>query len=334
MEDTQPVLSDQSTQSAVKKVRRGLWLIIILIVLALLSPFVVTAVMLYGSKTTNSFTERMTTWLPYPAAIVNGDWLLFRDYEKSAQDAIRVTQQFAADQNLVAQLGAVPSPEEIAADEYNRMIQVLVLEQLAEQYEVTATTEEIDQVYTEQILSQVQGDETQVAETINQLYGWTIEQFKEQVIRELVLRQKLQTKLAEDPNGDFTKLASDRIKEVQTQIQADPAKFADLAKEYSEDSSAELGGDLGWFEKGVMVQPFEEAAFALTEPNQVSDIVQTEFGYHLIQLIERKEATDTDPEQVHARHILVQYSFDDYLKAQVAATKVKKLIDPAMVVTQ
>jgi peptidyl-prolyl cis-trans isomerase C len=65
------------------------------------------------------------------------------------------------------------------------------------------------------------------------------------------------------------------------------ADFATLAKENSEDpGSGSRGGDLGWFERGRMVAPFDSAAFAL-EPDQLSGIVQTQFGYHIIKVHER-----------------------------------------------
>jgi peptidyl-prolyl cis-trans isomerase C len=65
--------------------------------------------------------------------------------------------------------------------------------------------------------------------------------------------------------------------------------FGALAKELSDDGSKENGGDLGFFARGRMVPPFEEAAFAL-QPGQVSEIVQTQFGYHIIKAEERKAA--------------------------------------------
>ena len=76
--------------------------------------------------------------------------------------------------------------------------------------------------------------------------------------------------------------------------------FADFARRYSQDGSGAGGGDLGWAKRGVVFVPeFEEAVFALKE-KEISPVVKTEFGYHLVQLLERRG------ESVHARHILIR----------------------------
>ena len=81
-----------------------------------------------------------------------------------------------------------------------------------------------------------------------------------------------------------------KIDEVYDKITSTQATFTDLAKEYSDDTgSAELGGDLGFNPKGTFVDEFEEAAYGLGL-NQVSGPVLTEFGYHLIKLVDMEDA--------------------------------------------
>jgi len=81
--------------------------------------------------------------------------------------------------------------------------------------------------------------------------------------------------------------------------------FEEVAQAASDDPSGRSGGDLGTFGRGDMVREFEDAAFGL-RPMEISQPVRSRFGFHIIQVLEHMDATDSTAERLHARHILVQ----------------------------
>lgn len=91
--------------------------------------------------------------------------------------------------------------------------------------------------------------------------------------------------------------------------------FSELAKNYSEDPSAKQGGDLGFLKRGEILPEFEMKAFSLN-PGEISDLVQTSLGYHIIKLEEKKE------EEIHVRHILIKIT-----PSQVDSAKILSLAD-------
>ncbi|MDX1648095.1 MAG: peptidylprolyl isomerase [Longimicrobiales bacterium] len=107
-----------------------------------------------------------------------------------------------------------------------------------------------------------------------------------------------QVVVAPEPSEEAVEAAREKAEALLDSIGAG-ADFAELARAHSDDpGTAELGGDLGWFRRGRMVREFEDAAFALID-GQVSDVVRTDFGFHIIK-VERYRAGERQ-----ARHILI-----------------------------
>jgi peptidyl-prolyl cis-trans isomerase SurA len=105
--------------------------------------------------------------------------------------------------------------------------------------------------------------------------------------------------------------ARDRLAEMKRRIQSGQADFAQLAREFSQDASAQRGGDLGWSSPGMFVPEFEDAINALS-PGQIADPLVSRFGVHLVQLIERRVAPLTQREQRDAaRNLLREKKLDE-----------------------
>ncbi len=126
----------------------------------------------------------------------------------------------------------------------------------------------------------------------------------------------------------------DEAKAIKTELDGG-ADFAAVAKEKSTGPSGPNGGDLGWFSAGMMVKPFEDAVMALAV-GQVSDPVQTEFGWHVIKLYETRDASvpTLDEAKDELSGDLRQKAVETRVKEVTDAAKVEKMtdgIDPAVI---
>lgn len=154
-----------------------------------------------------------------------------------------------------------------------------------------------DQMLAERMRSQIVADITvtpsEVVEFYNRIPHDSLPYFNSEVeVSEIVVKPQ--------PNAEEKAEARQQLEELRRRIVEGGEDFGELARKYSDDfGSARLGGDLGWAKRGKFVPEFEAAAYRL-EPGEISDIVETEFGYHIIQLLERRG------NQIHTRHILIK----------------------------
>lgn len=117
------------------------------------------------------------------------------------------------------------------------------------------------------------------------------------VDKERVRARHILIKVAPNASAQQKAEAKNKIQSILQEIKPDGSNFAELAKKYSQCPSAQQGGNLGYFARGQMVKPFEDAAFSL-RVGQISGIVETDFGYHIILIEDKKPERQLTLEEV------------------------------------
>lgn len=112
------------------------------------------------------------------------------------------------------------------------------------------------------------------------------------------------TSVPEVPRAEVERIEN-KLREYARRVNSGEADFSTIAKFYSEDGSARNGGELGYMGRNQLVPEFANVAFTLNDPKKVSKIVRSEYGYHIIQLIDKKG------DKINVRHILLKPHIDD-----------------------
>lgn len=210
----------------------------------------------------------------------------------------------------------------------NSLIELALVQQAAARMGISISGEQLEARVQETVAAG--GGEEQFQEWLAES-GITPEEFREQLRAELLTEMVIQQvtgsvpDTAEQVRARHVLLSSEQsAQEALRRIQAGE-DFSKVAREMSQDEITRAdGGDLGWFPKGMLSVPeeIENAAFAL-QPGQVSGIVRSPYGYHIIQVLERQTGRPLPPDVYQA---MKQKAFDDWLQQQRAAAQVEVLV--------
>jgi peptidyl-prolyl cis-trans isomerase C len=232
----------------------------------------------------------------------------------------KVRSRFATDQEFAKEL----EKEGMTTDEFRKHIQeqlatIKLIDQEVKAKVPPPSDDEVSKLY--ETISAIQKDKP----LPSGLTATEIEELKalaraaERGFAEQARARHVLIRVAPNASAAEKDAAIKKIKDVQARLKKGE-DFAELAGKYSEDPGSKVrGGDLGSFSRGDMVPPFDKAVFALNV-GQVSEIVTTDFGYHIIQLQERKAASKMSLEAVkdNLREYLFQQRgakrFESYVK--------------------
>ncbi len=290
--------------------------IIAIFVLVILSIFTLG---IYQYGWSDSATISLARIIPsdywYPALFVNGhpvSYAKYEDYQKAYTTYI--TEYYIKDQEKLDVNS--DQAKKILADAKGRVKDILVRNAIIEQEvgkrHIKYTQKDIDNSFNDFVKNT--GGEKEVENNLQKYYGLTVERFKAEFYVDTFLSGKLQNAIQNDPS--LNAAAEKKAEDVLAKVKAGQ-DFAELAKKYSDDSTASKGGDLGLVKKGQLVPEFEDALWKLKNVGDTSGLVKTVYGYHIIKL------TGISGDQRQASHILIKTEdFDTWLANQVKAAKI------------
>ena len=262
----------------------------------------------------NKFVNTIVRVFAFPAAIVDGQIVKYTDWQTEVK-AVTLWSQKQQTNSTIPQ---------IESDVLEKQIYDVLLNKLARRYDVEITQADID-AKTAEIATQV-GDQAKLVQNVRDYFGWDMAQFTKYIVRSEVLQSKL-ADIAK--NEKVVKEAEKEANDVLRKVKKGDKSFEELVQLYSDDKgSVEKGGELDWFPRGVMVKEFEDAAFSL-KVGEVSGLIKTQYGYHIIVVEEKtaEDATKGTKEQVRAKHILIApQTFTEFLNKYRNEAKVYKFV--------
>lgn len=270
---------------------------------------VVMGVGVYAYGWNDSFTNGFLRTVPYPVASVRSDLVSLREFRGDV-----ATLRYYYDQQAESS-GQFPRPSDdrlrmLALD---RLVKTVFLQDRAQREGVTISEADVDAELAKNI--EQAGSRENIERSLQELYNWSLDDFRSKILRPFLLREKMQEHLNQDATASSA--AKARAESALARVRAGNESFDAVAEEVSDDPVI----DLGFFGGGETTEAFEQAVQAL-EPGATSDIVQTQFGFHIIQLVEKIE----DPEQgiqYHAKHMLIKVKdLDQWIAEELRGTKV------------
>jgi parvulin-like peptidyl-prolyl isomerase len=249
--------------------------------------FALMTIFTYAVEINSPFIKKIQSIFPMPAAIVGNSWISINDVEKN----VNSVRRFYENQNF-AEIGiridfeTTEGKERLnlqRQDVLSKMVEDKIIEKIAKDYNISVS-DEVVKSEIERAKKEGRG-EAEIEAELKKLYGWTLDDFGEKVIKVELLQQQVEDRFQEE--NPITEDQRQKAEKALGDLN-NGRLFEEVAKEYSEGVTREKGGALGWFKSGQLVESVNQVAFSI-EPNQVSGIIESPFGLHIIKITDTRE---------------------------------------------
>lgn len=279
-------------------------------------------ILIYGFGAENKATKFAEKFIPYPAAVISYKGVItagevnnnlnsikrFYENQDFSQAGLRVdfTTSDGKKRLEIRKRGLI-----------NKMIEDRIIRILAGKNGIVVTEEMADQNVRRKM--DEFGNEEIVKNNLSNLYGWTLEEFKEKIVRPDLYAEELEKLITSENKEQFSEEARGKIEKAEKELN-EGRDFAEVAQKYSDGRSAEEGGELGWFKKEQLVPEVAGAIFDFKKGER-SDIIESVLGFHVVEAEERK--MENNEELIRIRQVFARKKiFADWLDEQIKGIKI------------
>lgn len=298
------------------------WKILVFAILVVVLVLVVDLVGIYRFNFRDPVSYQVAKILNLPAGSINGQTISLVDYYNDTKllSVALAQKREGVDVSLWT-------------DNSNKIFYRLAAEQaMADQlkkYNKPVTDKDLDDNITA-LITQA-GSREQAEAMVQKNWNLTLDQFKDKVLRPVMMREYLREAIISDESLPITATAKAKA---QTVLQlalatssATSSDFAVLAKQYTDDEAGvNTGGEFGWVVKGQLDPQWEGALFALPANTVYNQLVKSRYGYHVIKVESKLKDKTTGQESIKLRHILIEVDVDQYIKSLLDQASIKRYV--------
>ncbi len=287
----------------------------IVLIVAMSAVFVFTYVFRVDSPVITS--ARKALYLP--AIIVDGKWISLAELEENTTSikSFYENQDFSQF-GIRIDFNTVDGQKRLQLQErkmINKLIEDIAIEQMADEWSISISDEAVKTAM-ERPMAEM-GTKEDVESRLNDLYGWSLNDFGKKVVRGQLLREKIGARFEQENTitDDMTK----RIQEAKQELD-DNRVFADVAKKYSDGVTAVEGGVMGWFMDGQLQDEIGKKIVTMQKGEQTG-VIETPLGLHIVQV--NDISTVDDKKLVHLSQIVIKKkTFADFLNEKIGMMNV------------